>query len=112
MPDAESLALAAALLASGAKPPRVLGTLSEVFEAYHDHDVNGGPAPHVVFSPQLAKFFRDLEAKLGEPTDPAAAARDVARSVVVESRRGEPEPIRVEYVNDWRKDQPMKGDPE
>lgn len=109
MPDADSLALAAALIASGAKPPRVLATLSEVFEAYHDHDENGGPAPHVVLSPQLAKFFRDLEAKHGMT---AAAARDVACTVVAESRRGEPGPIRVEYVNDWRNDQPTKGDPE
>ena len=109
MTDADSLTLAAALLASGAKPPRVLETLSEVFEAYHNHDENGGPEPHVVLSPQLAKFFRDLEAKHGMT---AAAARDVACTVVAESRRGEPGPIRVEYVNDWRNDQPTKGDPE
>ena len=101
MPDADSLALAAALLASGAKPLRVLETLAEVFDAYHDHDENGAPAPHVVLSPALAKFFRDLEARHALPP---AAARSVACAVVAESRRGEPDPIRVEYVNDWRRD--------
>lgn len=95
MPDADSLTLAAALLASGAKPPRVLETLAEVFEANHNRDAN------VTLSPQLAKFFRDLEAKYGMPP---AAARDVACAVVAEARRGEPGPIRVEYVNNWRDD--------
>ena len=110
MPDHDSLALAAALLASGAKPPRVLTTLSEVFKAYHDHDQNGGPVPHVVLSPQLAKLFREIEEKRGLTADPAAAARQVARAVVDESRRGEPGPIRVEYVNDWRGDQTASPD--
>ena len=98
MPDADSLALAAALLASGAKSPRVLTTLSEV---YANVDENFALLPGVVLSPQLAKFYRDLEEKHGMT---AAAARCVARDVVAECRRGEAGPIRVEYVNDWRQD--------
>lgn len=106
----DDLTLLAAALSLGAKPPRVLTTLSEVFAAYHDHDQNGGPAPNVVLSPQLAKLFRDIEEKRGLTADPAAAAREVARAVVDESRRGEPGPIRVEYVNDWRGDQTAAPD--
>ena len=108
MPDHDSLSLAAALLASGAKPPRVVETLAELY-AVHAQD----PVPHYVLSPQLARFFADLEKRYAEDPVRQEALRRVALDVVAEVRRGEPGPIRVEYVNDWRDDRrEPKGDPD
>ena len=61
MPD--TLALAAALLARGVKPPVYVDTLAELYRV-HAQD----PVPAYVLSPQLARAFENLEKKHGKET--------------------------------------------
>ncbi|HQN08474.1 MAG TPA: hypothetical protein PK569_12975, partial [Thermoanaerobaculia bacterium] len=69
--------------------------------------------PHYVLSPQLARFFADLEKKYAEDPNRQEALRRVALDVVAEAKRGQPGAIEVRYVNDWRDDRrEPKGDPD
>jgi hypothetical protein len=61
MPDA--LALAAAYLSAGGRPPLYVADLAALYLAFEDHRRNGGPVPNVVLSPEMTKFFEKLEVK-------------------------------------------------
>jgi len=61
MPDA--LALAAAFIAAGGKPPVYVDTLAGLYAAYRGHDQDGGPVPNVVLSAAMKKFFDEIEEK-------------------------------------------------